>query len=150
MSPKRIANIKTIGFCDGKISEKTESLDSVLFHELGHAFHYLMNRSCVNSIDSLNNIYGHSEEKYLWTDKDIPNDEEFFNITGYFYSKGIWRFDPLNTNMYDICKQCKTEISRDNVKQRLFHSVSIMDPMPNISLLKRFVLNLGIWLLDKE
>ena len=48
--------------------------------------------------------------KKLWT-----NDEEFYNITGYFYNGSEMQIDPLNCNMYEVCKQCERHSSRDEV-----------------------------------
>ncbi len=53
----------------------------------------------------------------MWT-----NDEELYNITGYFCENDQVKFDPINCNMYEICKACKLIDSQEKISQRIFHT----------------------------
>ncbi len=106
-----------IGYKKRGMKELVNTLDSTIFHEMGHAFHGLINKGKNRSIETINSVYKDIEDiKKLWT-----NDEEFYNITGYFYENGQLKFDPINCNMYEICKACNTINSRSKISQRVFH-----------------------------
>lgn len=114
-----------IGYRNGNIEEMPNTADSVIFHEMGHAFHDLnMSLKTNSQIPTLKYIYKNSAKncRYLWTNPKRPNDEEFYNITGYFYEDNNLKFDPINCNMYEICKACKFCDSREKIFQRIFHT----------------------------
>ena len=72
-----------------------------------------------NSYKTIEHFYKETEHeiaKMTWS-----NDEELYNITGYYYNGTDLLFDPLNCNMYNICKQCKTKRFRYQVSQRVCH-----------------------------
>ena len=143
-----------IGYRNGNIEEIPNTADSVIFHEMGHAFHDLKNKIKPYSIEGLNYIYGKTDIKTFWT-----NDEEFYNITGYFYKYNNLKFDPINCNMYEICKACKSYDSREKISQRVFHKGYKL--YTKLSLTKKellgrslansnFFIDLSTWVLDKE
>ncbi len=83
---------------------------------MGHVFHDFIDKIKQPSIEGLSYIYGKTNIKDLGT-----NDEELYNITGYFYENNKLKFDPTNCNMYKICKACNTINSRSKISQRVFH-----------------------------
>ena len=147
----------------GVICGTPEPLDCVLFHELVHAFHHLIGRNQKGNINALNYFYGDSELKNIWGKFDKPlTDREFSDISGWYYDEQqtTIRFDPINCNMYELCKYCKTFNSRNDFHQRISHKgyadLCKFCQEKNIALddvlykLDEIILNLDEWLLDDK
>ena len=159
-----LSNIKFARYAEQHvICGKPEPLDCVLFHELVHALHYLMRRNGSGKTNALDYFYGHSEIKQKWGKFDKPlTDEEFSDITGWYYDKkqSKIRFDPINSNMYEVCKYCKTLNSRMDFHPRISHkgyadlckfcqekNISLNDILYKID---DIILNLDEWLLEED
>ncbi|MDO4975343.1 MAG: hypothetical protein Q4E61_03400, partial [Alphaproteobacteria bacterium] len=113
-----------IGYRNGNIEEIPNTADSVIFHEMGHAFHDLTKKEKLSTA-TLDYLYSDKECIKLWTNFELIepiDDEELYNITGYFYENNNFKFDPINCNMYEICKACKFCDSREKIFQRIFHT----------------------------
>jgi hypothetical protein len=111
-----------------KLVPKNNSIGDVIFHEFCHALHRYGKKEQTKCklLDKVyeelqvDGTYKVRQEKYLWTNdkskepKKCEDDEELYTITGYFYGG----FDPINCNMYDICKCLK---NKEPITQRVFH-----------------------------
>ena len=60
-------DITTIGWCNGRIFPKKETTINIIFHEFVHATHYITYGERDNTMVTLDQIYGDSPDKYLWT-----------------------------------------------------------------------------------
>jgi hypothetical protein len=113
---------------NGQLVPKYNSLGDVIFHELCHAL-YRYGKKEQTKCKLLDKVYEElqvdgtykvRQEKYLWTNdkskeqKKCEDDEELYTMTGYFDGG----FDPINCNMYDICK-CVS--NNEPIIQRVFH-----------------------------
>jgi hypothetical protein len=148
----------------GQLIEKYDSIGDTIFHELCHALHKYSERD-QNECRFLDKIYEElqvdgiykvRQEKYLWTDNksEDPNnyedDEELYTITGHHYGG----FDPINCNMYNICKNANNKWS---IIQRMFHAdheqlqqeirnKTRFDPLYKVS---EFLINLDDYIIPK-
>ena len=116
LAPEYISDIKLSRY-DGKnvVYDCTETLDTVLFHELIHAFHKLIGRNSEKQTNALDYFYGDSEIKQIWGKfGKLLTDKEFSDITGWYFDKKQQKvqFDPINCNMYEVCKMSKILTSR--------------------------------------
>ena len=164
LSPNDLSNIKFARY-DGRnvICGTPEHLDCVLFHELVHSFHYLIGRNQSKKTEVLDYFYGYSEVKEIWGKFGKPlTDREFSDITGWHYDEKQEkvRFDPINCNMYEACKYCKTLDSRTDLHQRISHkgyadlckfcqekNITLQDVLYKID---DIILNLDEWLLEEN
>ena len=108
----------------GKVRAFSERLDSVLFHELCHAWHNLDGTVACEQQRFVPAFYKLSNNDELcqiayenWTD-----DEEIYTITGWRVdSRGSIKFDWLNANSYMILDALKHGIASNDIAQRIFH-----------------------------
>ena len=88
-------------------------------------------------------------------------DEEFSDITGWYFDKqgNKVRFDPINYNMYEICKYCNMYASRQDFHPRISHkgyanlckfcqekSTALNEVLYKVD---EIILNLDEWLLEE-
>lgn len=121
-----------------------------------------MNRRQKN-IQILDKIYDSSCLKGIWGKfgKDLQG-EEFYNITGWYCGKYTSEvlFDPINCNMYEICKCCKTATSIGHLYQRISHkNAEALDKFAtehNLGIedfvkdTDKFLINTNEWVLSEE
>ena len=163
IKPSKNSQLNLVRLGRNKLICKSEkdTTDTSLFHELNHAFHYLMNRR-QKSTQILDKIYDTSCLKDIWGKygKEL-NGEEYYNITGWYCDKYTSEvlFDPINCNMYEICKYCKTATSREEFYQRISHknaealdkfatehNLGIEDFLKNTD---KFLINTNEWILSE-
>jgi hypothetical protein len=136
-----------------QIVPKYDSLGDAIFHELCHALHTYSKKE-QTACRRLDSVYQGRPEKYLWTDhkseksSNYEDDEELYNITGYFDGG----FDPINCNMYDICK-CVS--NNEPIIQRVFHDsykklqkkVRSMEITDSCDEINKFLINLNDYII---
>ena len=108
LAPSHISEIRLSRYDGKNISyDCVETLDTALFHELLHVFHKLIRRNQSGGTDALDYFYHDSEIKQIWGKfGKTLTDKELSDITGWYYDivQQKVRFDPINCNMYEICK----------------------------------------------
>ncbi len=162
LAPSHVPDIRLSRYDGKNVSyDCPETLDTALFHELLHVFHKLVGRNQSGGTSALDYFYGDSEIKQIWGKFGRTlTDKELSDITGWYYDKEQQkvRFDPINCNMYEICKWSKTLTSRKDFRQRIAHkdqddlqrfcqekNIGLNDVLYKIN---EIILNLDEWLLD--
>ncbi len=162
LAPSHVSDIRLSRYDGKKVGyDCMETLDTALFHELLHVFHKLIGRNQSGGTSALDYFYGDSEIKQIWGKfGNTLTDKELSDITGWYYDKEQQkvRFDPINCNMYEICKWSKALTSRQDFRQRIAHkdrddlhrfcqekNIGLNDVLYKIN---EIILNLDEWLLD--
>ncbi len=162
--PSKNTTLNLVRFCHNNLNYSNEinTTDTSLFHELNHAFHCLMNRRQKDT-QILDRIYENSVMKGIWGKYGRKlKGEEFYNITGLHCDKrtSAILFDPINCNMYEICKFCTTAASRKQLYQRISHkdaedldkfakehNLGIEDFVKDTD---KFLIDTNVWVLSEE
>jgi hypothetical protein len=101
-----------------EVVKKFDTITDALFHELCHALHKYSGRE-MKECDLLKTVYEGRHAIYWWTTFCGSDDEEVYNITGFYYDKKTEekKLDPISCNMFDICANASDP---ESIIQRVF------------------------------
>jgi hypothetical protein len=120
--------------------EKKSNITEGLFHELCHALHYISG-SVKKKRTTLEHIYKHSQVCVSLWQGPGRNDEELYNITGFYSTETKMNFDPVNCNMFGICDSCQ---SGSPIIQRVFHKTFFVSILRSMQELRTYYKKLNI------